>query len=126
MLVSDSSDKSALLSVVLPCYNEQAVLPQTHARFTAMEQAFAQWGLDYELIFVNDGSRDNTPEMLNELAGKDRHVPAPHLARKFGHQAAGSAGFAPARRGGGAGIGVELRGCPGTFSQILSQRRPGS
>src|SRR5690349_17711915 len=83
-----SSDNRAptLLSVILPAFNEQAVLPQTYARFSAMEQTLAQWGLDYELIFVNDGSRDGTPEMLNELAGKDRHVRAVHLARNFGHQ----------------------------------------
>ncbi len=72
------SDKPAptLLSVVLPAYNEQAVLPTTHARFSAMEQTLSQWGLDYELIFVNDGSKDATPEMLNALAATDRHVRA--------------------------------------------------
>src|SRR5256886_7175905 len=119
MPLSDASENpSALLSVVLPCYNEQAVLPKTHARFSAMEQAFAQWGLDYELIFVNDGSRDNTPEMLNELAGRDRHVRAVHLARNFGHQAAVSAGLTVAPGGGGAGLGLGLPGAPGNFSPI--------
>src|ERR1700759_3722421 len=104
MPASNSSDNpkplliaAPLLSVVLPCYNEQAVLPMAHARFTAMRATLSQWGLDYELIFVNDGSRDATPEMLNRLAGQDRHVRAVHLARNFGHQAAVSAGLSVAR-----------------------------
>src|SRR5438477_12976058 len=99
MSPAHSSDKQipTLLSVVLPCCNEQAVLLKTYARFTALAPTLAQWGLDYELVFVNDGSRDGTPEMLNELAGKDRHVRVVHLARNFGHQAAVSAGLTVAR-----------------------------
>src|SRR2546423_8245570 len=119
MPLSDASDNSsALLSVVLPCFNEQAVLPKTYARFSAMEQAFAQWGLDYELIFVNDGSRDNTPEMLNELAGKDRHVRAVHLARNFGHQAAVSAGLTLAPGDVIPLTGFHLPGPPALLPQI--------
>src|SRR5262245_7476440 len=95
---SSSSDKApVLLSIVLPVYNEQAVLPMAHARFSAMEQALVQWGLDYELVFVNDGSRDLSPDVLNEFAARDRHVRAVHLARNFGHQAAVTAGLTVAR-----------------------------
>lgn len=126
MPLSDASDNSsALLSVVLPCYNEQAVLPKTHARFSAMEQAFAQWGLDYELIFVNDGSRDSTPEMLNELAGKDRHVRAVHLARNFGHQAAVSAGLTVARGDVVAVMDCDLQDPPEILPQFLAKWREG-
>src|SRR2546430_9178107 len=126
MPLSDASENpSALLSVVLPCYNEQAVLPKTHARFSAMEQAFAQWGLDYELIFVNDGSRDNTPEMLNELAGKDRHVRAVHLARNFGHQAAVTAGLTVARGDVVAVMDCDLQDPPEILPQFLAKWREG-
>ena len=86
-----------LLSIVLPAYNEQDVLPQTYARFAAECPKFTQWGLDYEIIFCNDGSKDNTPQMLDELAAKDPHVRAVHLTRNFGHQAAITAGLTVAR-----------------------------
>src|SRR4051812_33813292 len=77
-----------LLSIILPAYNEQDVLPQTHARFTGIASALAECGLDYELIFVNDGSADRTPAILDQLAANDSRVRAVHLTRNFGHQAA--------------------------------------
>ena len=82
-----------LLSVVLPAYNEQEVLPMTHARFTGVADQLAAGGFDYELVFVNDGSRDATADMLDDLARRDPHVRAVHLTRNFGHQAAISAGL---------------------------------
>src|SRR4051812_46672770 len=89
--MSDSSPHNSrpqLLSVVLPCYNEQEVLPLTFARFAGMATRLGEWNLDYELIFVNDGSADATPQVLDDMAGRDRHVRVVHLARNFGHQAA--------------------------------------
>lgn len=68
---------------MLPAYNEQDVLPLTHQRFTAMGPTLSQCELDYELIFVNDGSRDRTGPMLDELALSDPHVKAVHLSRNF-------------------------------------------
>ncbi len=114
-----------LLSVVLPAYNEQAVLPTTHARFSAMEQALAQWGLDYELIFVNDGSKDATPEMLNTLAATDRHVRIVHLARNFGHQAAVTAGLTVARGDVVAVMDCDLQDPPEILPQFLAKWREG-
>src|SRR3954470_11248254 len=114
-----------LLSVVLPAYNEQAVLPKTYARFSAMEQTLSQWGLDYELIFVNDGSRDNTPDMLNDLANKDRHVRAVHLARNFGHQAAVTAGLSVARGDVVAIMDCDLQDPPEVLPTFLAKWREG-
>src|ERR1700742_3638229 len=121
-----SSDNSrlttpSLLSVVLPCYNEQAVLPMAHARFSAMRDKLAQWGLDYELIFVNDGSRDATPEMLNQLASQDRHVRVVHLARNFGHQAAVTAGLSIARGDVVAVMDCDLQDPPEILPQFLAK-----
>ena len=82
-----------LLSVVLPAYNEQDVLPMTHARFGGVAPRLADMGYDLELIFVNDGSRDATAEMLDEMAATDSRVRAVHLTRNFGHQPAISAGL---------------------------------
>ncbi len=80
-----------LLSMVLPAYNEEEVLPQTYARFSAECPKFVELGLDYEIILVNDGSRDRTPAILDELAERDPHIRVVHLTRNFGHQAAISA-----------------------------------
>jgi polyisoprenyl-phosphate glycosyltransferase len=115
----------SLLSIVLPAYNEQEVLPTTHARFTAMEAELAKWGLDYELIFVNDGSRDETPVILNQLAARDRHVRAVHLARNFGHQAAVSAGLTVARGDVVAVMDCDLQDPPEVLPKFIAKWREG-
>ncbi len=94
---SDNPPPRRLLSVVLPAYNEQEVLPMTHARFTGMIPTLAERGFDLELIFVNDGSRDRTGVLLDDIASVDPHVRAVHLTRNFGHQAAVTAGLSVAR-----------------------------
>jgi len=78
------------LSVIVPLYNEQENIPELHRRLTA---AIGPLGIDYELIFVNDGSRDDTPRMLDERQAEDPHLVVLHLSRNFGHQAAVSAGI---------------------------------
>ena len=57
-----------LYSVIIPCYNEEAVLRETHKRLTQVLSAMEG---DYELIYVNDGSRDQTPQILRELDAAD-------------------------------------------------------
>ncbi len=79
-----------VLSVVVPLYNEQENFPELHRRLMAAIDALA---IDYELIFVNDGSRDDTPRLLNERQAVDPHLVVLHLSRNFGHQAAVSAGI---------------------------------
>lgn len=85
---------SALVSVVLPVYNEQHVLPTLLARVAT---ALAECGTPYEVVFVNDGSRDDSPRVLDRLAAADPHVRVVHLSRNFGHQAAVHAGLTHAR-----------------------------
>lgn len=92
-----SSQSRRLLSIVLPAYNEEEVLPKTYARFSAECPKFSEFGLNYEIILVNDGSRDRTPAILDELAARDPHIRAVHLTRNFGHQAAITAGLTVAR-----------------------------
>ncbi len=111
---------SGLLSIVLPAYNEQAVLPQTHARFSALAPTLAELGLDYELIFVNDGSQDRTAELLDHLAAADPHVRAVHLTRNFGHQAAVTAGLSVARGNVVAVMDCDLQDPPEILPQFLA------
>ena len=77
-------------SVIVPCYNEEAVLHETHKRLT---QVLSQMGESYEIVYINDGSRDKTPDILRELAAQDSHVRAVMFARNAGHQLAVTAGL---------------------------------
>jgi polyisoprenyl-phosphate glycosyltransferase len=119
--------RGKLLSIVLPAFNEQAVLPKTYARFTAeCPRVREQWGLEYEIIFVNDGSRDETPSILDELAAKDSHVRAVHLTRNFGHQPAISAGLTVARGDVVAIMDCDLQDPPEVLSQFIARWREGN
>lgn len=82
-------------------------------------------GLDYELVFVNDGSRDDTPDLLNALAAKDRHVRAAHLTRNFGHQAAVTAGLNIARGDVVAIMDCDLQDPPEVLPAFLAKWREG-
>jgi dolichol-phosphate mannosyltransferase len=71
-------------------YNEEAVLEESYRRLTSVLEKTKEV---YELLFVNDGSRDRTPQLLNELSQKDSRVKVLHFSRNFGHQTAVSAGM---------------------------------
>ena len=78
------------VSVIIPCYNEEEVLPLSHKRFS---QVMGSTAHDYELIFVNDGSKDHTEELLLGFANDDPHTKVISFSRNFGHQNAVSAGY---------------------------------
>jgi dolichol-phosphate mannosyltransferase len=79
------------LSIVVPCFNEEACLPELHRRLSAAAQSAAS--SDYELVLVNDGSRDSTWQVMRGLADTDPHVVAVNLSRNHGHQLALTAGL---------------------------------
>jgi dolichol-phosphate mannosyltransferase len=77
-------------SIVAPVYNEEGNIQKLHERIT---QVMASTGEGWELILVNDGSRDRSPELIAELAAKDSRIKAINFARNFGHQTAVTAGI---------------------------------
>jgi len=77
-------------SVVVPLFNEEEVLEETYKRLTAVMR---QTNESYEMVFVNDGSRDRTAEIAAELCRKDECVRFIQFSRNFGHQIAISAGM---------------------------------
>ena len=79
-----------MISFVLPVYNEQANLPELHERITAVMEA--QPG-DYELVFVDDGSTDESFDVLSGLYERDGRIRVVQFRRNFGKAAAYSAGF---------------------------------
>jgi dolichol-phosphate mannosyltransferase len=79
------------LSIVVPCYNEEATLPLLHARVSAVARAAV--GEDHEIVLVNDGSRDGSWAAMQTLAAADPRVLAINLSRNHGHQLALTAGL---------------------------------
>ena len=91
-------DGAARISVVVPCFNEEAVIGLSHARLKAvLESLLTTERMDYEIIYVDDGSRDLTATKLTDLAAHDAHVRVVMLSRNFGHQPAVTAGPAQSR-----------------------------
>ena len=88
------------LATVSPCYNEEEVLRHSVERLTALFERMIAEGLisdDSMMVFVNDGSRDRTWEIISELHGKNRFVRGVNLARNVGHQNAIMAGMMTAK-----------------------------
>ena len=79
-----------LLSIVIPVYNEAEALPML---FSALRGVLQKMDCDHELIFVNDGSKDRTLQILRNAADADRRVKVLKFSRNFGHQAALTAGL---------------------------------
>jgi glycosyltransferase involved in cell wall biosynthesis len=105
-----------LLSVVAPVYNEEELLDAFYERTTA-----ALEGLNYELIIVDDGSSDSTPQRLDQLADADSRLRVVHLSRNFGHQAALTAGLEHARGDAVAMLDADLQDPP---ELIVSEMLP--
>ena len=78
------------ITLIVPCFNEQEALPFFYDEATAVMQ---QLDYEYELLFINDGSKDETLRVLKEFAGKDDHVRYLSFSRNFGKEAGMYAGF---------------------------------
>ena len=83
-----------MLSVILPSYNEEKMIAKATER---MAEILQPEKIDYELLFIDDGSRDGTWAQINEAAEKDSHVVGVHVSRNFGKEAAMFAGLEQAK-----------------------------
>ena len=79
------------LSIVVPCFDEEACLPALHERLSAVAGETA--GDNYEIVLVNDGSRDGSWAIMQRLSDQDPHLVAVNLSRNHGHQLALTAGL---------------------------------
>jgi glycosyltransferase involved in cell wall biosynthesis len=80
-----------LISVIVPCYNEQEAIPYFYEEMTRVERTMPDY--DFEMIFVNDGSKDKTIDIIHEYAAKDSQVKYIDFSRNFGKEAAIYAGL---------------------------------
>ena len=118
----DSTNKR-LLSLVIPVFNEQEVLKDS---FTRMDLAMQSTGYDYEIIYVNDGSRDRTLDQLRELAKAHKQVKVLSFSRNFGHQLAVTCGMDAAKGDALIIIDVDLQDPPELIPQMVKMWESGA
>jgi len=118
------SDARMVVSVVIPVYCSEEILPETHRRLGQVLSALAPQ-VDYELVFVNDGSSDGSMAVLGELAKRDPRTKAIDLSRNFGHQIAISAGIDHARGDVVVVIDDDLQDPPEVIPKMLEKWREG-
>jgi len=111
-----------LLSVVVPCHNEEAVVDATHARLVA---ALADVGMEIEIVYVDDGSRDATLSRLEAIAARDPRAVVVEFSRNFGQQAAMSAGLALSRGAAVVIIDADLQDPPEVIPDMVRAWRSG-
>ena len=115
--VSDS-----LISIVVPVYNESGVLVEICQRLRA---AMAACRTTFEIIFVNDGSRDGSAELLDRLARQHCDIRVLHLTRNFGHQAALQAGLTHATGDAVVMMDADLQDPPEAIGKLLEAWQAG-
>ena len=112
----------ALISVVLPVYNESGVLDQLTSQVVGELSAC---GCRYELVFVNDGSTDGSAARLDALAAANPRIRVLHLSRNFGHQAAVHAGLSHARGDAIVVMDSDLQDDPQAIRRFLNEWQSG-
>jgi polyisoprenyl-phosphate glycosyltransferase len=116
------AEQAPLISVVMPLYNEAAALRQlTHL----VEEALGDCDCRYEIVYVNDGSQDESGELLDELARENPKIRAVHFSRNFGHQAAVQAGLMYAAGDAIVVMDSDLQDDPAAIPRFLERWREG-
>jgi glycosyltransferase involved in cell wall biosynthesis len=110
------------VSIIVPCFGEEAVLPHLFERLSA---AAATWGMDYEVVCIDDGSPDRTWELLQRQHKADPRWRSLSFARNFGHQTAVSAGLHFATGDAVVVIDADLQDPPEEIARLLAKWREG-
>ena len=111
------------LSVVVPCYNEENVLCELHRRITTVSESSVN--NSYEIVFVNDGSRDASWKIMQEISHSDPHVVSINLSRNHGHQIALSAGLQMCRGERVFVLDADLQDPPELLTQMMARMDDG-
>ncbi len=119
------SEPLPLLSIVAPAYNEEAVLPFFHRELLRFIDSL-KGEFDAEVIYVDDGSRDATPEILRQFAKLDSRVRYVLLSRNFGQQAAMTAGLEHARGDAVVTMDCDLQHPPEVIRELLASWKKGT
>lgn len=111
-----------MISLLIPCYNESEVLRLT---YDAVMESARSWGEAIELVLVDDGSSDDTWDIIQSLARRDPRVRGLRLSRNFGHQAAVGAGLEQAAGDAVIVLDADLQDPPELIPQMLAKWREG-
>jgi polyisoprenyl-phosphate glycosyltransferase len=114
--------KNPTFTIIAPVYNESGSLPELYRR---LNEVMSQAGEEWELILVDDGSRDGSTQMIRELAEKDPHVRPVIFARNFGHQLAVTAGLDYSRGQAVIIIDSDLQDPPEVVLDLIKKWREG-
>lgn len=112
-----------LVSLVVPCFNEEEVIEETHRRLVALAESESTYA--FEFLFVDDGSRDNTPQLLHRIVAADPRAQALFFSRNFGHQLAVTAGIDEARGDAVVLLDADLQDPPEVVAEMLAKWRDG-
>ncbi|MCR5700814.1 MAG: glycosyltransferase family 2 protein [Lachnospiraceae bacterium] len=110
------------ISIIVPCYNEQEVLP---VFYTKVKKVLNTMDVDYEILLVNDGSKDGTLDCMRELSKKDERVVYLSFSRNFGKESAMYAGFCNATGDYVAVMDADLQDPPSLLPQMIDILRSG-
>ena len=110
------------LSVVVPIFNEEAVIPELYRRLT---EVMDRLGETWELVCINDGSRDRSAELLRDLHARDPHIKLVNFSRNFGHQIAITAGMDYAQGEAVVIIDADLQDPPELIEEMVAKWREG-
>ncbi|HEX2055429.1 MAG TPA: glycosyltransferase [Nitrospiraceae bacterium] len=120
---SNGKNGKPVLSIVIPVFNEAENIDALHSRLSMVLQDMR---LEYEIVYVDDGSHDQSPILLNRLADRDAHVVVVELARNFGHQVAISAGLEHSRGQAVCIMDADLQDPPEVLPKFLEKWQDGA
>ena len=116
-------DNKKLLSIIIPCFNEEEVISETFKRILKIASEITY--LDIEIIFVDDGSKDLTPVLLQNFVNKKNFVKAIFLSRNFGHQIAVTAGLDSSKGDAVVIIDADLQDPPEVIHEMILEWEKG-
>jgi glycosyltransferase involved in cell wall biosynthesis len=119
---ADAAGRRPALSVVVPLFDEEEVIERFHARLAPVMDSL---GLPWEVVYVNDGSRDSSPEVLEGLRARRAEVAVVGLSRNFGKEAAMTAGLDHAMGDAVVVIDVDLQDPPEVIPELVAGWREG-
>ena len=115
-------DKERSISAIVACYKDGQAIPIMYQR---LKKTFEDLKVDYEIIFVNDNSPDNSEEVIRELSGRDRHVVGISHSRNFGSQMAFRSGMGIASKNACVLLDGDLQDPPEIISQFVAKWKEG-
>ena len=117
-----NTDQSQLISIVVPAFNEEAVLPQFHQTIALV---LSELPFVFELVYINDGSSDNTLSIIKQLRESDKQVTLIDLSRNFGKEIALSAGLQKAAGDAVIVIDADLQDPPELIPELIREWQNG-